>query len=123
MKRVAYAGLGLVAIALAIFVVTTQHASWWQLAVFAIAPDVTLLLGAARDLEPGQLHPRAVPFYNAVHRLVVPGILVAVALVLHADGWLAGGLAWTAHIALDRSLGFGLRTPQGFQRISRTRPI
>jgi hypothetical protein len=123
MKRVAYAALGLVAIALAIFVVTTQHASWWQLAVFAIAPDVTLLFGAGRDLEPGQLHPRAVPFYNAVHRLVVPGILVAVAFVLHADGWLAGGLAWTAHIALDRSLGFGLRTSQGFQRISRTRPI
>jgi hypothetical protein len=123
MRRVAYAALGLVAIALAIFVVTTQHASWLQLAVFAIAPDVTLLFGAGRDLEPGQLHPRAVPFYNAVHRLVVPGILVAVAFVVHADGWLAGGLAWTAHIALDRSLGFGLRTPQGFQRISRTRPI
>jgi hypothetical protein len=123
MKRVAYAALGLVAIALAIFVVTTQHASWWQLAVFAIAPDIALLLGASRNLERGQLHPRAVPFYNAVHRLVVPGILIAVAFVLHADGWLAGGLAWTAHIALDRSLGFGLRTPQGFQRISRTRSI
>jgi predicted Na+-dependent transporter len=116
MKRVAYAALGLVAIALAIFVVTTQHASWWQLAVFAIAPDIALLLGASRNLERGQLHPRAVPIYNAVHRLVVPGILIAVAFVLHADGWLAGGLAWTAHIAFDRSLGFGLRTAQGFQR-------
>ena len=26
------------------------------------------------------------------------------------------GLAWSAHIAFDRSLGFGLRTRDGFQR-------
>jgi hypothetical protein len=31
-------------------------------------------------------------------------------------GWLIGGLAWAFHIALDRSLGYGLRTPNGFQR-------
>jgi hypothetical protein len=46
----------------------------------------------------------------------VPAILIAVAILLQAPGWLAGGLAWTAHIAIDRSLGFGLRTAQGFQR-------
>jgi len=28
----------------------------------------------------------------------------------------AAGLAWIAHIGIDRSLGFGLRTPEGFQR-------
>lgn len=116
MKRIAYAGLGFVAAALAIAVVISQHASWWQLVVFAIAPDITLLLGASRDLERGQLHPRAVPFYNAVHRLFVPGVLIAVALFLQSSGWLAGGLAWVAHIAFDRSLGFGLRNAQGFQR-------
>ena len=25
-------------------------------------------------------------------------------------------LAWLAHVGLDRGLGFGLRTPTGFQR-------
>jgi hypothetical protein len=25
-------------------------------------------------------------------------------------------LAWLAHVGLDRGLGFGLRTPAGFQR-------
>jgi hypothetical protein len=29
---------------------------------------------------------------------------------------LAAGLAWTAHISFDRSLGFGLRTREGFQK-------
>lgn len=116
MKRIAYAVLGFVTIALAIAVVINQHASWWQLVILAIAPDITLLLGASGDLERGQMHPRAVPFYNAVHRLLPPVVLIALAFLLHADAWLAGGLAWTAHIAFDRSLGFGLRTPEGFQR-------
>jgi 1,4-dihydroxy-2-naphthoate octaprenyltransferase len=116
MKRIAYAALGLIAIALAIAVIVTQHASWWQFVVLAVAPDIALLYGASGDLSRGQLHPRAVPLYNAVHRLVVPAILIAVAILLQAPGWLAGGLAWTAHIAFDRSLGFGLRTAQGFQR-------
>lgn len=116
MKRAFYAALGVAAIALAIAVVISQHASWWQLVVLAIAPDITLLFGTGRGLERGQLNPRAVPFYNAVHRLLPPVVLIALAFLLHADGWLAGGLAWVAHIAIDRSLGFGLRTPEGFQR-------
>ena len=28
----------------------------------------------------------------------------------------AGPPAWAAHVALDRDLGLGLRTPEGFQR-------
>jgi Domain of unknown function (DUF4260) len=116
LKRLAYLILGLLATGLAIAVVVTQHASWWQLVVFAIAPDLALLYGAGPGLERGQLHPRAVPFYNAVHRLWAPGVLVAVVVLLQSPGWLAGGLAWIAHIAFDRSLGFGLRSRDGFQR-------
>jgi len=131
-KRPAYLVLGLLATILAVAVVVTQHSSWWQLVVFAIAPDLALVAGAGSGLHPtksgdfagapskerGRLHPRAVPFYNAVHRLWVPGLLIAVTLVLQSPGWLAGGLAWVAHIGFDRSLGFGLRNAQGFQRES-----
>lgn len=116
MKRPAYLVLGLLATVLAVAVVVTQHSNWWQLVVFAIAPDLALVAGAGPGLERGQLHPRAVPFYNAVHRLWVPGLLIAVTLVLQSPAWLAGGLAWVAHIGFDRSLGFGLRNAQGFQR-------
>jgi hypothetical protein len=108
--------LGLLAAAVGIGVVLTQHAAWWQLVVFAIAPDLALLAGGGRGLKRGQLHPRAVPLYNAVHRLWAPAVLTAVSLVLMYPAWLAGGLAWIAHIAFDRSLGFGLRTREGFQR-------
>ena len=42
--------------------------------------------------------------------------MIVIALLLREGAWLAGGLAWAAHIAIDRSLGFGLRTKEGFQR-------
>jgi len=116
LKKLAYLILGLLATGLAIIAVVTQHASWWQLVVLAIAPDLALLFGAGSGLERGQLQPRAVPLYNAVHRLWVPAILVVLMVLLQSPGWVAGGLAWIAHIAFDRSLGFGLRTREGFQR-------
>ena len=31
-------------------------------------------------------------------------------------GFGIGALAWGAHIALERALGYGLRTPDGYQR-------
>lgn len=116
--RVRYAALGFIAAGLAIAVVVARHTSWWQLVVFAIAPDITLLLGSGRTLQRGQLAPRAVPFYNAVHRFWAPAVLTFLAIVLSSGTWVAAGLAWIAHIAFDRSLGFGLRTPEGFQRDS-----
>jgi len=39
-----------------------------------------------------------------------------ITLVLQSPEWLGAGLAWIAHISVDRSLGFGLRTKEGFQR-------
>jgi len=114
--RLAYAVLGLTFAGLGIWVVVAQQTSWWQLVVFALAPDVTLLFGFRPGLQRGQLDPRAVPAYNAVHRFWAPAVLVGIALALQAPPWIAAGLAWCAHIAFDRSLGFGLRTPEGFQR-------
>jgi hypothetical protein len=116
LKKLAYLTLGVLVTGLAIAVVVSQHTTWWQLVAFAIAPDLALVYGAGSGLQRGQLHPRAVPVYNAVHRLWVPAILVAFMIVLQSPGWLAGGLAWIAHIAFDRSLGFGLRSREGFQR-------
>lgn len=115
-RRGAYAVLGVAAVALAIYVVVSRHAAWWPLVVLAIAPDATLLFGFRPGLQRGQLDPRAVPFYNAVHRLWAPAALALIALVFGLGAWVAAGLAWIAHIAFDRSLGFGLRTKEGFQR-------
>lgn len=52
--------------------------------------------------------------YNAFHFLVWPAILFMVGL--YADNTCALQIAavWTAHIAMDRALGYGLKLPTGF---------
>lgn len=87
----------------------------WQLWGFLIAPDIPLLLGFGRGLQPGQLHPRAVPLYNALHSLAGPALLLAAAVGFGA-AWAGAGLGWAAHVLFDRSLGYGLRDRSGFVR-------
>ncbi|MGH3016574.1 MAG: DUF4260 family protein, partial [Gaiellaceae bacterium] len=89
----------------------------WQFFAFGAAPDLALLLGAGAGLAQGQLHPRAVGIYNALHRVWGPLLLAAlVAAGVLGTGFLVGALAWGLHIAIDRVAGYGLRTPDGFGR-------
>ncbi|MDH3682634.1 MAG: DUF4260 domain-containing protein [Acidimicrobiia bacterium] len=86
---------------------------------FFVAPDLTFFIGAGQPVTKGHLAPRAVRWYNAMHRISVPLVLtsiIGVALAPLAFGPLAlfiGGLSWMAHIALDRTAGYGLRNPDG----------
>ncbi|WP_338742652.1 DUF4260 family protein [Actinomadura luteofluorescens] len=87
---------------------------------FFIAPDLTFLVGLrdARTVERGRLQPRAVPFYNAAHRALVPLALMVV-YTFTPMTWaplFAGLCGWLAHISFDRAFGYGLRTKEGFQR-------
>ena len=104
-RRTGWLGAGLAALVFGGLEVA-NHGPWALagLITFAIAPDLTFLkgLGQASQMQPGQLPPAAVPWYNAAHRPWVP--------------LFAAGLGWLAHIALDRAMGFGLRTTDGFQR-------
>jgi hypothetical protein len=115
-QRAAYGAL-LAALAAAIVFETSEHGRWAALLAGALGPDLALLLGAGAGLAPGQLHPRAVPAYNAVHRFWGPTVLVIAASAgILGAAWLIAGLAWAAHVALDRTVGYGLRTKDGFQR-------
>ncbi|MDN3263467.1 DUF4260 family protein [Streptomyces sp. CSDS2] len=96
----------------------------WPAAVLALAflvlPDLTFLvaLDEAPRMAKGQLPPRAVPYYNAMHRALVPLTLAAVytALPLDRPPAFAALCGWLAHISYDRVFGYGLRTKEGFQR-------
>jgi hypothetical protein len=89
----------------------------WQPWVFLIAPDVALLAGIGGGLNPGQLHPRAVKLYNALHMFAGPTAL-AVASFWLAPVWLGATLAWTAHVLFDRAIGFGLRDDAGYSALT-----
>jgi hypothetical protein len=106
-KRAVYAALAAALLTAAILLMA-DGAPIWQFFVFGAAPDLALFGGAG--LAKGQLHPRAVPLYNALHRFAGPIVLAFV------PGFQLGALAWALHIAIDRAVGYGLRTPDGFQR-------
>jgi hypothetical protein len=78
---------------------------------------VALFFGAGSGLAKGRLNPRAVGLYNLLHRFWGPVLLAALAAFgLIQLGFFIGALAWAFHIALDRAVGYGLRTRDGFQR-------
>ena len=115
--RAVYGALAFALLAAIVFGLVRHSTGWWQLAAFGLGPDVALLVGMSPGLARGQLHPRAVPLYNALHRFWGPAALGV--LVVAADlstGYVVGTLAWAFHIALDRTVGYSLRTRDGFQR-------
>jgi hypothetical protein len=114
--RPVYALLALLLIIAIAYLVRDRGASGWPVLGFALLPDVAFLKGIAPGLAKGQIHPRAVPLYNALHTFVGPVLLGVAAVVWLGLPWLAGALAWAAHVAVDRSLGIGLRTAEGFMR-------
>ena len=82
-----------------------------------ILPDLGMLPGIGQPHGKRQLPARAVPFYNALHQPVVPGAMLALVLIAGAGPvWIVAALGWLAHIAIDRAVGYGLRTPDGWQR-------
>ncbi|CAM5235974.1 hypothetical protein SALBM135S_00619 [Streptomyces alboniger] len=107
----------------ALGVMEVVHHGWLAglfAAAFFVAPDLTFLVGLrdAPHMARGQLPPRAVPFYNAAHRALIP--LALLGLYMAGPGkWapvLAALCGWLAHISYDRAFGCGLRTKEGFQR-------
>lgn len=109
------AGVGL--IAFAIFEVVMHDLGPAPILIFLVLPDLTFIAGAGQAHAPRQLPPRAVPFYNLAHQPLVPLALIAVAsLVPLSVFWFVAGLAWFAHIAIDLAVGYGQRTPEGWQR-------
>jgi len=91
--------------------------------LFFVLPDLTMLVGAgdvARSgtHEPGRFSPKAVPYYNAMHRAWVP-LLVLVAYAVSPIVWpplFTAALAWLTHITADRAAGYGPRTPEGYRK-------
>lgn len=101
------------AVAIMIFVVFVAGGyPWWALFALFLVFDLSALgyLGGAR---------RGALFYNAVHNYTGPAVLGAVTAVGAAQGanlWVVAlvASAWAFHVAVDRALGYGLKTADGF---------
>ena len=95
----------ILAVAAAVFGQT--GVSWWWFGGLLLLPDLAMLgyLGGPR---------LGAACYNAAHTYAGPAALGALAV---ANGWWLGlgiALTWTAHVGLDRLLGYGLKRPTAF---------
>jgi hypothetical protein len=87
------------------------------LLVFGIVPHLTVLAGVGQPRARGQLAPRAVPLFNALHHPLPPLSMVGLAAIgVLPPFWFAGALAWLSHIVVDWAFGDGLRSNDGFVR-------
>jgi hypothetical protein len=85
-----------------------EAGNWWLFAALWLMPDLSIL---------GYLTGRpcwGARIYNAFHTYVVPGVLAAMALVMHNITMTHVALIWINHIGVDRFLGLGLKYSEGF---------
>ncbi|MBV9878344.1 MAG: DUF4260 domain-containing protein [Verrucomicrobia bacterium] len=98
---------GALDLALSLIFFEAIHGSWLLFILLVLVPDLAML-GYLRGARLGTV------CYNLVHTLVGPFLIVAYAYLTKSLWLLPYALIWTAHIGLDRMLGFGLKYPTRF---------
>jgi Domain of unknown function (DUF4260) len=99
--------------AAALFIVTlwacrAANISWpWFFALFLV-PDLSML-GYVFGPRVGAVT------YNTGHLYAWPVALLATALASHRSWAMTAALIWIAHIAFDNVVGYGLKSPTGFE--------
>src|ERR1700690_4159218 len=98
------------AVVLVLSVILYRHAggSWPRFALLFLVPDLSFA-GYALSVRFGTV------LYNTVHSYVGPLALATFAIFGARHDLLPYALIWTAHIGMDRTLGFGLKYPTRFQ--------
>lgn len=99
---------GLVILIASLYFYYATNGSWWLLILLLLAPDLSMI-GYLKDKKLGAIT------YNLVHNYVLSIVLIAVGLLSQNPLIIQIGLILTAHIAMDRMLGFGLKYPTNFK--------
>ncbi|MEE2945835.1 MAG: DUF4260 domain-containing protein [Pseudomonadota bacterium] len=82
--------------------------AWWLALIIFFAPDLSFL-GYAFGPKVGALA------YNFTHIYGFGAAVTAVAFAAGSVFWIGMGLLLIAHCGFDRVLGYGLKSPEGFQ--------
>lgn len=98
---------GLAVLTLSLLLYGHSGSSWWMFIGLLLIPDLSML--------PYLLNPRAGAIsYNIVHSYLLPLGLATLAIALNKAGMLPFLCIWTAHIGIDRFLGYGLKYSAAF---------
>lgn len=97
----------LAALVAAVLAYQALGGNWWLFAALLFVPDLSMLgyLGGPR---------RGAIAYNLVHNWLAPALLAGLGAAIGQPLLWQLAAIWAAHIGLDRTLGYGLKYPDGF---------
>ena len=76
--------------------------SWWLFAILFFAPDLSFAAAVAGPLA-------GLVAYNIAHAAIIPGLLAVFGIVANWDLGVSLAVIWIAHLAFDRTVGYGLK--------------
>jgi hypothetical protein len=101
-------GEGLAVLLLSFTLYSQQQPGWLFFVVLFFVPDLAML-GYLSGPRTGAL------LYNLAHTYTAPVLLALAALITGHSLLTSLALIWSAHIGLDRMLGYGLKMDTAFQ--------
>lgn len=99
---------GLVVLIVCLYFYGANEFNWWMFLVLILAPDISML-GYLINKKVGAI------IYNLFHTYIIPLCIVIVGMYMQNELALALGIIWTAHIGMDRTIGYGLKYPCDFK--------
>ena len=99
---------GFAVLALSIYFYGYSQFSWVLFFILLLSPDISML-GYLLNNKVGAM------LYNLFHTYIISIGTVICGLILSNATVLAIGLIWSAHIGMDRMIGYGLKYPTEFK--------
>lgn len=99
---------GLAVFVISIYFYAQVGESWWLFFVLLLLPDLSML-GYLVNTKIGSY------IYNVFHTYLLPLLLIVGGEVLDNKTLLSIGIIWVAHIGMDRTVGYGIKYPEGFK--------
>ncbi|MCA0987605.1 DUF4260 domain-containing protein [Guptibacillus algicola] len=99
---------GFVVLILSIYFYSEMNVSWWLFLLLLFAPDVAMF-GYMFGTKVGSYA------YNVLHTYSLPLTILLFSLIGEQTLLVAIGLIWTAHIGMDRMIGYGLKSTEDFK--------
>jgi hypothetical protein len=99
---------GLAVFVLSLYFYEYSQFSWLLFFVLLLAPDISMLGYVINNKIGARL-------YNFFHTYTIVIIVIFLGLLVENQTALAIGLIWSAHIGMDRMIGYGLKYPTEFK--------
>jgi hypothetical protein len=99
---------GVALLVLSVLLYRANGGGWVMFGVLLLAPDLSML-GYLAGPKVGAA------IYNTFHTYAVPAVVGVLGMIFASPSVVAVALIWSAHIGMDRAVGYGLKYPSSFK--------